>query len=420
MPDEVTIHLTAKGPRFTVLLGTLTDGVKRIPIAILGKFQKGAQKFAITRQTLADLVANFKRRTIDTVIDYEHASEFPELAQGGPIPAAGWLTAVDDAPDAAGILWGTAKFTARAAAMIAAEEYRFISPVINYGARDKHTGEAQGATLESAALTNRPFLEGLPAIAMTDWRFASEAQRIDRSDAVDKHNTRRKKTMRVIMADRVARTVRLVDDDGTERTVAVEGLEPPQNPAHAKRVILADRAARTVRVVNDDGVETTLAVEGLEAPIKIIRLSDVGRLADGRFDFPGIKLEGEPLIGVDVWHALQTEQEINAAVAAGKILPAQRAHYEKLALTDLASFRDLVKTLPKQVELREVGVGGDGREQLDVKVLLTSIETEIAEKRKANPKLDYGSAWQLVAREKPDLIKSYNAAAKAASKTEVK
>jgi len=415
MPDEVTIHMTAKGPRFTVLLGTLTDGVKRIPIAILGKFQKGAQKFAITKQTLTELVANFKRRTIDTVIDYEHASEFPELAQGGPIPAAGWLTAVDDAPDAEGILWGTAKFTARAAAMIAAEEYRFISPVINYGARDKHTGQAQGATLESAALTNRPFLEGLPAIAMTDWK------KIDRGDAADKHNTRRKKTMRVIMADRVARTVRLVDDDGTERTVAIEGLEPPQNPAHAKRVILADRAARTVRVINDDGVETTLAVEGLEAPVKIIRLSDVGRLADGRFDFPGIKLEGEPLIGVDVWHALQTEQEINSAVAAGKILPAQRGFYEKLALSDLGSFRDLVKTLPKQVELTEVGVGGDGREQLDVKVLLTNIETEIAERRKVNPKLDYAGAWQLVAREKPELIKSYNAAVKkAGSKTEVK
>lgn len=167
MPDEVTIHLTAKGPRFTVLLGTLTDGVKRIPIAILGKFQKGAQKFAITRQTLADLVANFKRRTIDTVIDYEHASEFPEAAQGGPIPAAGWLTAVEDAPDADGILWGTAKFTARAAGMISAGEYRYISPVIDYGARDKHSGQAQGATLVAAALTNRPFLEGLPALAMS-------------------------------------------------------------------------------------------------------------------------------------------------------------------------------------------------------------------------------------------------------------
>jgi len=83
------VIMTDSGPRFAVLLGALADGAKRIPIAVIGQFKKGAQAFAITRQTLADLVANFRRRTIDTVIDYEHASEFPEAAQGGPIPAAG-------------------------------------------------------------------------------------------------------------------------------------------------------------------------------------------------------------------------------------------------------------------------------------------------------------------------------------------
>ena len=49
----------------------------------------------------------------------------------------------------------------------------------------------------------------------------------------------------------------------------------------------------------------------------------------------------------------------------------------------------------------------------DYKVLLTDIETEIAAKRAANPKLDYASAWKLVSIEKPDLIKTYNAAARA-------
>jgi len=117
------VIMTDSGPRFAVLLGALADGAKRIPIAVIGQFKKGAQAFAITRQTLADLVANFRRRTIDTVIDYEHASEFPED--------------------------------------------RYISPVIDYGARDKHSGQAQGATLVAAALTNRPFLEGLPALAMS-------------------------------------------------------------------------------------------------------------------------------------------------------------------------------------------------------------------------------------------------------------
>jgi phage I-like protein len=164
-PYEVT--MTDSGPRFAVLLGALADGAKRIPIAVVGKFQKGVQRFQISLQTLSYIVANFRRRPIDTEIDFEHASEFPELAQGGPIPAAGWMTAIEDAPDKDGILWGVARFTARAAAMITAQEYRYISPVIDFGARDKRTGEPQGATLVSLALTNRPFLESLPAIAMS-------------------------------------------------------------------------------------------------------------------------------------------------------------------------------------------------------------------------------------------------------------
>jgi phage I-like protein len=167
MTTSYEVTTTSTGPWLAVLLGSLADGAKRIPIAILGHYKKGAQVFSITLQTLSDLVANFRRRPIDTEIDFEHASEYPELANGGPIPAAGWMTAVEDAPDKDGILWGVAKFTARAAAMISAGEYRYLSPVIDWGARDKHSGEAQGATLVSLALTNRPFLESLPAIAMS-------------------------------------------------------------------------------------------------------------------------------------------------------------------------------------------------------------------------------------------------------------
>ena len=42
------------------------------------------------------------------------------------------------------------------------------------------------------------------------------------------------------------------------------------------KVILADRGARTVRVVSDDNTESTLMVEGLEAPPTVVRLSGPG------------------------------------------------------------------------------------------------------------------------------------------------
>lgn len=369
-PELLTLAMSEAGPRFSVRLSGVKEGLARIPLALLGQFVKGKQKFAITLATLSDVVANFRKRIADTVIDYEHASEFPELAQGGPVPAAGWITAVEDAPDADGVLWGTAKFTPRAAGMIEAEEYRYLSPVIDYGAKDKNSGKPQGATLVSAALTNRPFLEGLPALALSEWQKASAAA------------TRETKERRV------------------------------------KKVILADRVARTVRLVNDDDTETTMTLEGLDAPPTVIRLSDVKRTDKGLYDFNGIKT-ADVLIAGEVLQAMHVQTELDGAVNAGKITPAQRGFYEKVALSDLPAFRDLVRTLPVQVDLKEHGTAIDGTNKQDHKVILDAIDHEIAVLRAADPKLDYIGGWNRVKVTRPDLIRSYNEAAKKGSPTVV-
>ena len=122
---DVRTTMSDRGPQYLVRLGEIADGLIRIPLAVMGKFVKGAQKFSITRQTLADIVANFRKRQADTVIDYEHASERPEVAGGGPVPAAGWLKLVDELPDSSGVLWGQAELTPRAQEMVRSGEYRY-------------------------------------------------------------------------------------------------------------------------------------------------------------------------------------------------------------------------------------------------------------------------------------------------------
>ncbi len=145
----------------------------RIPLAMLGRWFKGATKFAITRADVATLVANFrKRESGEVVIDYDHSTEYA-AGSGAPSPAAGWLKSIEDGPDDRGVLWGLAQFTEKARAMLAAKEYKYISPVINWAARDRRTGEIQGATLTSVALTNIPVLDAMPALAL------SEASRVN-------------------------------------------------------------------------------------------------------------------------------------------------------------------------------------------------------------------------------------------------
>jgi hypothetical protein len=46
--------------------------------------------------------------------------------------------------------------------------YRFLSPAVRFGARDRVTGEQIGAKLTSAALTNQPFLKGMRPVAARD------------------------------------------------------------------------------------------------------------------------------------------------------------------------------------------------------------------------------------------------------------
>ena len=81
----VVINLHSQALRLT-----LDDPVRRngrelfeIPICLTGTWVKGARTFSITRDDLATMLRNFEKRKNDqVVIDYEHASEQPDVARG--------------------------------------------------------------------------------------------------------------------------------------------------------------------------------------------------------------------------------------------------------------------------------------------------------------------------------------------------
>jgi len=153
----------------SILLDTMpaagADGLIEIPIAITGAWKRGEAEFSITKEDLARMAANFKRRKNGEInVDYDHASEMPEVARGGPVPSAGRILKLRSN----GALYAGIEFTARALELIKNREYRFVSPAIAWGVKDKTTGDDQGTTLTSLALTNRPFLEDLPPIKLSE------------------------------------------------------------------------------------------------------------------------------------------------------------------------------------------------------------------------------------------------------------
>ena len=85
----------------------------------------------------------------DIPIDYEHATEI-KAPEGEPAPAAGWIKALEVRN---GALWGQVEWTERGGAMVAAKEYRYLSPVFEYEKKGENI-----IRLLSAGLTNSPNL----------------------------------------------------------------------------------------------------------------------------------------------------------------------------------------------------------------------------------------------------------------------
>jgi len=118
-------------------------------------------KFTLNTQIFNQMVENFQNGSVDLVVDYEHATLYEPKA-----PAGGWITRepfnlkVKDKT-----LWIRVDWTDEAKKHIEAKEYRYLSPVFIFDAKDKTTGNSIGAILHSVALTNTPFLEELGAIA---------------------------------------------------------------------------------------------------------------------------------------------------------------------------------------------------------------------------------------------------------------
>lgn len=139
-------------------------------IAKRGAFRGHPQgPFVIDERTLSEIVSNFNSTANkDVAIDYEHASEQPPTSGSIPAigaPATGHIRKLEVRN---GELWGLVEWGTQARQQIREGAYRFLSPAIRFNSKDRVSGERIGAVLSSAALTNKPFLDGMAPLAASD------------------------------------------------------------------------------------------------------------------------------------------------------------------------------------------------------------------------------------------------------------
>jgi len=147
----------ARGPEFVALR--------------TGEFLKGGRKITVTGADLDRAVENFARWQAAgqaIPVDYDHS-----FAGGGSSRAAGWIETLRRVGDQ---LLARVTWTESAREALAAREYAYFSPEFTRSHRNE-SGEDEGFSLVSGALTNRPFLRGTTRVAFSDER-STEIERL--------------------------------------------------------------------------------------------------------------------------------------------------------------------------------------------------------------------------------------------------
>jgi len=239
----------------------------------------------IDTEIASRLIAAAQARQTPLVVDYEHQTLLAEK-NGQPAPASGWFHDLEWR-EGQGLFAVNVAWTERAAAMIAAGEYKFISPVFSY---DPQSGAVR--EILCAALTNNPALDGMQAV--------TAALRSNFSNDEETH---------------------------MKQLLAALGLPETATEAEA----LAALAALKSTNANN---EQTIAALKLAVPDPAAFVP-IAALKSAQDELAALK---------NAQHQAEVDALVNAGLADGRILPASEAWARDLGCKDIASLKSFLAT----------------------------------------------------------------------------
>lgn len=270
---------------------------------------KDAPHWFIDAELAAAIIADFEARQNDTVIDYEHQTMLT-VENGQPAPAAGWFSKLEWRGD--GLYAVDVRWTERATALIEGEEYKYISPVFTY---DKKTGDIK--SLLNAALTNNPALDGMEAVAASQFS-------------------------------------QLINQQTNQETLKMEGLmEQLRWLLNLPVTATADEITAELQKAIDQ-IKTAAASAASVPGFDVVAL--IKTQADQIAALTAAAANPDPskFVAVETMQALQSQvaalsarinekevdQIVTAALSAGKILPPQEAWARNLGKQNIASLKE--------------------------------------------------------------------------------
>lgn len=229
-------------------------------------------------------------------IDYEHAQAH-KAPEGDEAPAAGWITSMIFRPGEG--IFGNVEWTDRASSMIAAKEYRFISPEFF---TDKNNDVLE---IVGAGLVNRPAIN-MPALA--------------RADHTENND----------MLKAIAKALGL--DEGADEAAILAAIST--RDTEAKAVLAATKVEKLADVpaeIQKLGEEKT----------RVLASQD-----DKEKELKALRSQVDDLSAKDKKREIASV--IDKAVAEGKVAPASRSQFEKMCEAEggIERFKELAATLP--------------------------------------------------------------------------
>lgn len=185
------------------------------------------------------LLARLHARKNDIVVDYEHQTLNSEQ-NGQPAPAAGWITPQNITYNPSVGLVAPVRWTQAALAHIKNDEYRYISPVIEF---NPSTGDV--INIAHVALTNYAAIDGMKAVSALRAKY-------DQNQTQNEDNTMDKAKLALLLG---------VAADATEEVIetALKALQADKQTLAALRADLGIKEG-------EDGKTAIAALKAISTP----------------------------------------------------------------------------------------------------------------------------------------------------------
>ena len=301
-------------PQIAALSLEITPGQKAVKILPAGEFRArdgrpaDCPHWVLDSVNAALLVAQAAARQTRYAFDYEHQT-LRAADNGQPAPSAGWFSTLEWR-EGDGLYATDVEWTARAAAMIDAREYLYISPLFVY------TPDGRVQELINVALTNNPALDELPALSLAALsRLHSPVSHEKKEPTVD-----------------------------LNALLTLLGLPPGTSEEQAKAK-LAELSTQAGKVGELETRVAALSATQVD-PAKHVPV-DVAQAMQQQIANLTAQVNGREL-----------DELVAAALSDGRLLPAQEKWARDLGASNIAALRGYIDTAPRIAALGSTQTGG--------------------------------------------------------------